>query len=482
MKIDAKITRPEEIQRHLQEVSDFQISIKLFTETGQFLKTGIFFCEFDQDVGLHFIPIPPRWSEFPLLTCQYHYNEKICVFKSRSLEIGRGHLCMGMPESIMVFERRKFFRVTPAKDQPVSVTLGIPDRADLRTHASDISGGGFSVLLPQRMAFFQVDMRLSACVELPDGKEIQAQAVVRGKHNFMNIMRVGFEFLWLPEDERDKIMSYSVHRQLAMREATAQAGDKGWHAPRVCIVDSDAPKTVYSYLREKFVIETVDHLNAISHLRKRPYDLIVLNGKDAGARLVLQTASRDHVLKEVPLIVLGQANGHVKNRAGGLMSIKTPYKKKHLLKSMVDFIGKARLSNQIEGAYWQYFTGGGKKIMVVDPQNNLGAFPYKILEELGFQLFRVEGAMGIIAQIEKVLPDLLLLDSETGSMDPTTLCRLMNMNKVVKKIPKIRLLAGGDIPQSSLFDNTGLHFLNKPLDIEQLLQGVNKALGRNLEP
>lgn len=482
MKVDAKITRPEEIQRHLQEISDFQISIKLFADTGKFLKKGFFSCEVDQDDSLHFIPIPASWTEYRLLTCQYNYNEKIYVFKTRSLDIERGHLSMAMPESIMVFERRKYFRVTPAKDQPVSVSLGIPDRVDLRTHVSDISGGGFSVLLPQRMAFFQVGMRVSACVELPDGKQINAQVVVRGKNRFMSIMRVGFEFWGLPDNARNEIMSYSVHRQLAMREATAKAGDKGWQAPRVCIVDSNAQKNVYSYLREKFVIEIVDHLNAINHLRKRPYDLIVLNGNDAGARLVLQTASRDHVLKEVPLIVLGKSNGYAKDRTGGLMSIQTPYKKKYLLKSMVDFINDARMSRQIEGAYWQYFAGGGKKIMVVDPQNNLGAFPFNILEDLGFQLFKINGEMGIIGQIEKAFPDLLLLDSETGSMDPTTLCRLINMNKVAKKIPKIRLLSGGEMPQSSLFDNTGLHFLNKPLDIEHLLQGVNKALGRNIEP
>jgi CheY-like chemotaxis protein len=479
MKLAGKLEKPDEVKAHLQELSDFQVPVRLFTKEGKFLLKGCFSCEFNSDASLFFSPVLSDWSQYATLACHYSYRLSACAFQARPLGLQNSQLQLDLPASILFFDRRKYFRIQPSKNRPVVIRFAIPGKSEMRVSASDISGGGFSVLVPARMNFFSIGRPLFTRLALSGEEKIECQVTVKGLFSFLDVTRVGCEFNDICEKDRSVVMSHCVRRELETRNAP-DARENQWKQLNLCIIDEASDPKPYAFLEGLFYVKTIEPLNAISHLRQTRPDLMMLNTDNAGARLVLQTVSRDPVLAQLPLILLGRKRTNANARSGGLLSVRTPYKKPYLLKTMKEFVENIRLSKEVGQSYWQYFPGEGKKIVIVDPLKNLASFPFKALEDLEFQLDWVKGGEGILGQIEVARPDVLLLDNETGSLDPGTLCRLMNMNKVLKNIPKIRLIAGGEVPHSTLFENSGMSFLAKPLEMEKLVESINTALGRGI--
>jgi CheY-like chemotaxis protein len=480
MKLAGKIETPDEVKAHLQELSDFQIPVRLFSKEGVFLSKGSLTCEIESGGALSYSPVPPDGARYVTVVFHYSYEVSACVFQTRPLQIENGKLHLELPASILLFDRRKSFRIQPSKKQPVVIRMTIPGKGEIRLVAGDISAGGFSMLIPARMNFFRIGMTLSLSVELSGEDEIKCRVLIRGLFSFLDITRVGCEFSDISEKDRSNVVSYCVRRELEMRNAPDHARGNGWKNLNVFIVDEASGKKPYSFLEDFFSLKTVAPLNALHLLKQMPPDLLVINAGNAGARLILQAVSRDPLLKELPLILIGKKSIHANAHSGAVIAISPPYKNKYLLKSIKEFVEKIRLSKEVGQSYWQYFTGDGKRIVIVDPEGNLTSFSFQALENNEFKLHWIRTQEGLIGQIEAARPDVLLLDSETGGMDPGTLCRLMNLNKVLKDIPKIRLISGGDAPQSKLFENAGISFLAKPIGTEKLVEVVNKALGREM--
>jgi CheY-like chemotaxis protein len=479
MKVAGKIEELDELKAHFQHLSDYQIQVHLFTRGGKFLSKGRFLFEAERDEGLCLSPIPLNWSDHADMSFHYCYGERSCAFQTQPIGKNKRYLQLRLPGSVLLFDRRKYFRVQPSPVEPIIIRLRLPDKPEIRLTASDISGGGFSALVPRQMGFFSTDLVMPVGLEFPHEGKISAQAMIKGIYSFLDVMRIGCEFTQIDENKRGAVISYCVRRQLEKRNAPPEMEGKDQGKPRVCFIDSNCAAETYDFLKSMFSLETVDHLNAIGRLRQRPVDLIVLNTDHAGARLILQTLSRDRALQGLPLILLGR-NQNTCQRAGAVTPISIPYKQPFLVNTMKEMIGRVQLSDRIAASYYHCFVGEGKKIVVLDPLKKLGSLPVKALEDLEFQLCWIQEEVDILTKLEAACPDLLLLDSETGAMDPATLCRLLNFNKVMRGIPKIRLLSGGEPPQSSLFDNAGIHFLSKPFDADQLIQSVNRALGWEL--
>jgi CheY-like chemotaxis protein len=480
MKVVGKIEKIDELKAHFQHLSDNQVQVRLFTRGGKYLSRGRFIFEAESDAVLCLSPIPLNWSDQAVLSFHYICEERSCAFQARPIS-ARSTRCLqvALPGSVLLFDRRKYFRVQPSKREPVTIRIRLPDKPEIRLNACDVSGGGFSVLVPRQMAFFSMDLTMPVAIELPHEERISGQVLIKGVHPFLDVMRIGCEFIQIGENARGVLTSYCMRRQVELKNAPPDVEEKNARKPHVCLIDTGCAAGAYGFLKPLFTFEVIDHLNAIGRLRQQPADLIVLNTDHAGAKLILQTLTRDRGLQSLPLILLGRTQNTTR-RTGAVMPIHIPFKQPFLISAMKEMVGKVRLSNRIAGSYYRCFTGGGKKIVVLDPLKRLGALPFKTLEDLEFQLCWIQDEHDILAKIETACPDLLMLDSETGAVDPATLCRLINFNKAMRSIPKIRLLSGGEPPQSSLFDNTGIHFLGKPFDADQLIQSVNQALGRGL--
>jgi two-component system sensor histidine kinase/response regulator len=118
-----------------------------------------------------------------------------------------------------------------------------------------------------------------------------------------------------------------------------------------------------------------------------------------------------------------------------------------------------------------------KYILIIDdnPMNLL--LTSKILENHGFMTKTAEAGVLGIAEIEKEIPSLILLDVMMPEMNGFEVCRLINKNEKWKEIPIIFLTANSqteDLVEG--FEAGGVDYITKPFKSEELLVRVKNHL------
>lgn len=99
-----------------------------------------------------------------------------------------------------------------------------------------------------------------------------------------------------------------------------------------------------------------------------------------------------------------------------------------------------------------------------------------ILEEFGYQVeSTVNGAT--IYKMEKVYPDLLLLDIWMSGQDGREICKYLKKKELTKNIPVIMISASRDIEQSAK-ESGADDFIAKPFEMEALVAKVEKYIGK----
>ncbi len=482
MKIAGRIETPAAVAKHMAMVADNQIPVRLFADEGKLIAKGFLFFDADSGEPLRFSPTPPDWSAHSSLTAHYVFEDRSSVFKTTPLRAVHPHLHLSLPEGVVLFDRRVHFRVPPDPAMPVRIRLRVPELPEILLSARDISRGGFSVLVPRRIAAFEKNRTCPVTVELPGVGAVRLAATVKGVFPFLKVMRVGWAFAFQDKDMAacERILAYCLSRLDALkRSGGTPSGHDNEKRARICLIDTEAAAEEYAFLKRLFVLEQVGYMEALSRLRRRAPDLVVVNTRPAGANLILQSLSRDARFSELPLVLLGRG-GKIKPRPGAVATVRTPYKQAFLIKTMTTVLEQNRLSLAVDRSYYRCFSGEGKKITLVDPNRNIPRCEMKVLEACGFCLHWVCDRTGIMTAIEAMAPDLLILDNDTGDIDPASLCRLINLNKSIKHIPKIRLIQGPGPVSTRLLSDAGLFFLSRPFDADQLLGTVHHALGHPL--
>ena len=474
MKLTGKIEQPDDINAHFQELSDYQTPVRIYREDGQYSSKGRFLFDTDGDGLLRCRPaIPIECAPDRPVSFRYNLEEKVFAFKIFPLGVEGRILSFELPKSVPLFERRGNFRVQPSREAPVIVRPSFPGHPELLMNVADFSSNGFSFHFPRGREFFSPGTEFSARIHLPGNSRISGQAVVKNLSPFFGVTRVGCEFSGLCDADRQQISSYCMRRQMETKSVPVSfPNGKG---ARICIIDSTKGREDYEALTRLFDVEIVPHLNALKYLYSTPPKLIVLMVDHAGAKLISQALGRDQRFKELPLVLVGN-NLKPKERAAGVVTIGTPYKQPLLVKSVSELLYQAGLSRKAEADFYRCFLGNGKSIAMVDPLGRLKAVRFRILEDLEFAVRWIKTPDAVIPQVEAAAPALIVMNSDTGAMDPAALSRLINFNKNLKAIPKIRLISGAPPPESYLFENAGIHFLEESFSEEELLRGVNRAL------
>ncbi len=124
---------------------------------------------------------------------------------------------------------------------------------------------------------------------------------------------------------------------------------------------------------------------------------------------------------------------------------------------------------------------GGKKILVVDDEEQL-ALAVKIrLQSRGFQVLTCGDGKQALELIEKEHPDLVILDVLMPVMDGYSCLREINSRFDRNKLPVIVLTARDRM--KDLFDLEGIEdYIIKPFDHEDLIMRVDRTLKRRSAP
>jgi len=119
----------------------------------------------------------------------------------------------------------------------------------------------------------------------------------------------------------------------------------------------------------------------------------------------------------------------------------------------------------------------GKHIFIVDDNLNNLQLIARILKEAGFKISLAENGKAALNQLEKHLPDLILLDVMMPEMDGYEMCRLLKLDDRFKDIPVIFLTAKNQTEDLMAgFHAGGVDYIVKPFQKDELLIRVTNHL------
>ena len=125
----------------------------------------------------------------------------------------------------------------------------------------------------------------------------------------------------------------------------------------------------------------------------------------------------------------------------------------------------------------------GKRILVVDDDENILNLEKTILEQKGFSVTTAGGGNEALKVLAQEGFDLILLDVMMPEVDGFTVCRKIKDDPRLKEIPVIFLTAkGGGEALAEGFESGAIMYINKPFTANKLLTIVNTMLesGTNL--
>jgi DNA-binding response OmpR family regulator len=113
-----------------------------------------------------------------------------------------------------------------------------------------------------------------------------------------------------------------------------------------------------------------------------------------------------------------------------------------------------------------------KKIMIADDDPGIVDAIETLLEFEGYEVIStIDGAT--VLDMERELPDLLLLDIWMSGEDGRNICKKLKADEKLKHIPVIMVSASKDIKESAIAAGAD-DFLAKPFEMKELLEKIRR--------
>ncbi len=115
-----------------------------------------------------------------------------------------------------------------------------------------------------------------------------------------------------------------------------------------------------------------------------------------------------------------------------------------------------------------------KKVMIADDDAGIVQLLSIMLKYEGYEVCSTLNGATLL-DIEKELPDLILLDICMPGVDGRDVCRSLKQKELTKNIPIVMISASDDV-ERSVMDAGANDFLAKPFDMQELLKKIEKNL------
>jgi DNA-binding response OmpR family regulator len=116
----------------------------------------------------------------------------------------------------------------------------------------------------------------------------------------------------------------------------------------------------------------------------------------------------------------------------------------------------------------------GKKILVVDDDEDIREIIMYVLETEGYQVSGLNNGANVLDTVEQIRPDILLLDVQLGDRDGREICRELKETSTTQNIPIIMISAKYSWEGIREKECNADDFLAKPFDITDLLAHVRR--------
>lgn len=117
-----------------------------------------------------------------------------------------------------------------------------------------------------------------------------------------------------------------------------------------------------------------------------------------------------------------------------------------------------------------------KRILILDDDEEILAILTIILEEAGYEAKALSDGEQIFEEIEMFQPDLVLMDIMLSDLDGRIICRELKSRTETQNLPVILISASHNVSNSFKPLGEPNDFIEKPFDINFLVQKIQRQL------
>lgn len=342
---------------------------------------------------------------------------------------------ISFPDSIELNERRKSFRVMPSKDRPVMIRFDLPDKTLVNVKVQDISVDGASFIVVDMPDCFHRGAAFRTAVTLPKREPINVTIVVKNLEFSVNMIQIGVAFEGTSEGVRRTLSEYVMNREVEARREIP--GKESITDAKVCVIDTIARLKEYRFLELRFRVTRTDHFNVFAKLTAELPELVVMNCDIPEMRVILQLMRKHPVLKSLPVMAIGQSIPVPDLHKDTYTIVAASLSNKQILQRSDECIRRARHAQKLEKRKWEIFIPSARKVFVIDRFHSIGDKNFELLRKYNFELRISDHEENIIERLEAESPDIIIIDDNMVKGDPISLCKILDMNRILKPIPKI---------------------------------------------
>jgi DNA-binding response OmpR family regulator len=119
-----------------------------------------------------------------------------------------------------------------------------------------------------------------------------------------------------------------------------------------------------------------------------------------------------------------------------------------------------------------------KKILVVEDEESLLKLESILLTSKGYQVHGVTDGQAAVDAIERIKPDLVLLDIMLPEIDGFEVCRRIKQNDATRKIPVIMLTAKKSREDMARGEQAGADwYITKPFKSAMVIETIQRFIG-----
>lgn len=118
------------------------------------------------------------------------------------------------------------------------------------------------------------------------------------------------------------------------------------------------------------------------------------------------------------------------------------------------------------------------KVVLCDDDGDLLEMVCLMLETPGIEPVCLEDCKKIITVLDRVIPDVLVMDVFLGECDGRSLCKKVKSMKQYSSLP-VLLYSAGQVPPASIKESGADYFLQKPFEMQVLLDQIHSLAKRS---
>lgn len=356
----------------------------------------------------------------------------------------------------------------------VSARCTLPDGAIFDVLASNISRAGLYFYVIDSPVLLVAGDCLTFAFDTPLLKGISAVGTIRDRSEVLDMVRFGVSFKEVSEGGGSKLAEHENFEE----HQTAQGTDEGKSREKaaIFIVDEPQSRDRYNFLDQSFRVIHSDSFGVIGRLLATSPDAILFNSGFPDTKMVLQILANHPAVKGTPIIEIQKKKR--KTIENLFSSVPFPMDETVVLDTLCQAVRAHTISRMLrEGEFSGPFKTG-ISILLVDDSSAQEAHPVEALRDLNCDVKRITDLKLLYDSFVWSSPDVIAIDESTKEIDAVTVCRLLNMNRELKDVPKVLLSkkkGQRDSNRSSLFSSV----LTKPFTARQFLSRIHYLLAQS---